>query len=67
VPRDNYEARNAVAQAVAAVETFSKLHPGCTVHTVTVVSNGQHGGWDVTVQGTEPTEFDDVEYTEIVR
>lgn len=64
---DNREAQQAVEKIPEAVDRFSLEFPNSVVHTITLVSSGQHGGWDLTVIGTEPTNFDEVVHSEIVK
>lgn len=60
------EAHKALLGVSFALDAFYKKYPNALVHTASMVLNDQHG-WNITVQGTEPTNFDEVAHTEVYR
>lgn len=42
----------AAAKATAWVVKYQEVNPDVELHTIQLVANGQHGGWDLVIQGS---------------
>jgi hypothetical protein len=54
----------AAAKAAVWVVKFQEVNPDVDLHTIHLVANGQHGGWDLVIEGSYEDDNGNVETTQ---